>query len=298
MSKRQLPAVQAFVGRAGLGFETPPNAAERWTPGVRAADTEADNIISVLDVIGEDFWTGDGVTPKRVAAALRKIGERDVEVHINSPGGDMFDGIAIYNQLREHPHKVTVKVLGLAASAASVIAMAGDEIQIGRAGFFMIHNAWGVVAGDRHFMREIADMFEPFDAAMADVYAARTGMDASEIAAMMDRETWIGGSEAVEKGFADSLLPSSAITEAGDVEARAAALAAYRVDALLARSGVARGKRRELIREISSGTPGAAATGMPGAAEDAMPGAGVTANPNLSDALATLKGIQIPTFEV
>jgi ATP-dependent Clp protease protease subunit len=85
----------------------------------------------MYDVIGEDFWSGGGVTVNRVDAALRQIGNQDVEVHINSPGGDMFEGIAIYNRLLEHPGKVTVKVLGLAASAASIIAMAGEEVLIG-----------------------------------------------------------------------------------------------------------------------------------------------------------------------
>ena len=109
---------------------TTEGAIDRWKPEVHAA-ADDDNSISIYDVIGEDFWTGEGVTVKRIDAALRKIGNRDVVVNINSPGGDVFEGIAIYNRLREHPAKVQVKVMGLAASAASIIAMAGDEIQIG-----------------------------------------------------------------------------------------------------------------------------------------------------------------------
>jgi ATP-dependent Clp protease protease subunit len=101
---------------------------DRWSAeaaGVRGLAAD-DNVITMFDVIGEDFWSGGGVTAKKVAAQLRAIGDRPVEVQINSPGGDMFEGIAIYNVLREHPQPITVKVMGMAASAASILAMAGD----------------------------------------------------------------------------------------------------------------------------------------------------------------------------
>jgi ATP-dependent Clp protease protease subunit len=91
---------------------------DRWSAeaaGIRALASD-DNVITMFDTIGEDFWSGGGVTAKKVAAQLRAIGDRPVEVQINSPGGDMFEGIAIYNTLREHPQAVTVKVMGMAAS--------------------------------------------------------------------------------------------------------------------------------------------------------------------------------------
>src|SRR5690606_26247503 len=133
-----------------------------------------------------------------VAAALRAMGAGPVTVNVNSPGGDMFEGLAIYNLLREHEGEVTVKVLGLAASAASIIAMAGDTVQIARAGFLMIHNCWVVAQGNRHDLREYAEMMEPFDAAMADIYSARTGLDATEVQKQLDAESWINGSAAIE----------------------------------------------------------------------------------------------------
>lgn len=115
---------------------------DRWgedAAGIRPAALESgDNVITMFDVIGEDWWTGGGVTAKKVAAQLRAIGDRPVEVQINSGGGDMFEGLAIYNVLREHPQAITIKVMGMAASAASVIAMAGDQVQIGAASFLMI----------------------------------------------------------------------------------------------------------------------------------------------------------------
>src|SRR5690606_40681426 len=104
------------------------------------------------------------------------IGSQDITVRINSPGGDMFEGIAIYNLLRAHPAKVTVEGLGWAASAASIIAMAGDEIRMGLGSFMMVHTAWGIVIGNRHDMRDAATLFDRFDAAIADIYQARTGM--------------------------------------------------------------------------------------------------------------------------
>src|SRR5690606_22249784 len=121
MSIRKLPKIEALVPPKCLQWEEPDGALARWSPEIRAAD---DSGISILGHIGESF-DGSGVTARRIAAALRSSGEKDVTVAINSPGGDFFEGVAIYNLLREHKAKVTVKVMGLAASAASVIAMAG-----------------------------------------------------------------------------------------------------------------------------------------------------------------------------
>lgn len=267
MSKRKLPAAQ-IGGRPGMRTEIMPSALDRWNSDVRsAADDDADNTISVLDIIGEDWWTGAGVTAKRVSAALRQIGKQDVVVNINSPGGDYFEGLAIYNMLREHPANVTVKVLGIAASAASVIAMAGDEIQIARAGFLMIHNTWVLAMGDRHQLRDVADWLEPFDQAAVDIYAARSGMKDAEIAKMLDRETWIGGSDAVAKGFADSLLDSDEVsTKAKNSSDGRPVATAHKIDALLARAGVSKSERRELLAAMKGGMSGAAPSGMSSAA--------------------------------
>ncbi|EME3604241.1 ATP-dependent Clp protease proteolytic subunit, partial [Yersinia enterocolitica] len=106
MTIKNLPA--APVGRpcAGVSCEVAPSAVERWNGGLKAADT-GENSISIFDVIGQDYW-GEGVSTKRIAAALRSMGGEDVTVNINSPGGDMFEGLAIYNLLREYSGKVTV----------------------------------------------------------------------------------------------------------------------------------------------------------------------------------------------
>lgn len=256
--RKDLPAAMAGARVGGVRFDLSAKALERWNPSVQAAASD-DNSISVFDVIGQDYWTGEGVTAKRIAAALRSIGERDVVVNINSPGGDMFEGLAIYNLLREHPGKVTVKVLGVAASAASIIAMAGDEVQVARAGFLMIHNAWIYAAGNRHDFRDYADYLEPFDASMADIYVARSGQDLAAVQKMMDGETWIGGSAAIEQGFADVLLASDEVAEHADE--KPAALAVRRIEAALRASGMPRTEAMRLISDFKAGLRDAAGDG-------------------------------------
>ncbi|RWC28819.1 head maturation protease, ClpP-related [Mesorhizobium sp.] len=264
MSKRDLPSATVSV-RPGLRSDIPNTVLSRWNPEVNAAASD-DASISILDVIGSD-WFGEGVTAKRISAALRAIGKKDVTVVINSPGGDYFEGLAIYNLLRDHPANVTVKVVGIAASAASVIAMAGDDIQIARAGFMMIHNTWVIAAGDRHSLRDVADWLEPFDNMAVDIYAARSGLEPKALGKMLDNETWIGGSEAVDQGFADALLPADEIESKTKNSAEGKSVsAAQKVDSLLARMNVSRSERRELIQALKGGTPSAAATGMSGAA--------------------------------
>lgn len=263
MSKRALPQPPLTAKLPAVRSEITDKAFNKWSSGICAA-RDSDNSISILDVIGEDFW-GEGVTAKRIAGALRTIGERDVVVNINSPGGDVFEGLAIYSLLREHAGRVTVKVLGLAASAASIIAMAGDEVQIARAGFLMIHNTWVLAAGDRNALREAADMLEPFDGALADIYAARSGIEKDEIRAMLDKETWLGGAEAVERGFADGMLPSDEVAEAD----KAKAGIRQKFDALARDAGRSRSEARALAQELKEhfAMPSAGEQGMPRAAE-------------------------------
>ncbi|OZP65002.1 head maturation protease, ClpP-related, partial [Enterobacter asburiae] len=192
------------------------------------------------------------------------------------------EGLAIYNLLREYEGRVTVKVLGIAASAASIIAMAGDDIQIGRGAFLMIHNCWVYAMGNRHDFAELAQSLEPFDTAMADIYAARSVLDMAAVQKLMDAESYIGGSDAVSKGLADSLLSADAVSD-GD-ESPAAAL--RKLDALLAKTNTPRSERRKLIKALSGGMPGAVTTndGTLGAAEDIKP---ETIN-SLENALAAL----------
>lgn len=237
-----------------------PNILEKWSAdaaGIRAVES-GDNVITMFGAIGEDYWSGGGITVKTVTAQLRAIGDRPIEVQINSPGGDMFEGIAIYNVLREHAQPVTIKIMGMAASAASVIAMAGDTVEIGAASFLMIHNCWVVAVGNRHDMAETATYLEPFDQAMADVYAQRSGRTAAECAKWMDDETYMSGSVAIERGFADTLLTADQTTR--DEQAKASDRERTAITALelkLVAGGDTRTQARDHITKIK-GTPGAA----------------------------------------
>ena len=262
MSMKNLPVAPMGRPSASLRSEILPRAMERWSPEVRAADRDEERSISIYDAIGYDPWTGEGVTAKRVAGALRSLGKGPVTVNINSPGGDMFEGLAIYNLLREHEGEVNVKVLGLAASAGSVIAMAGDTVQIARAGFLMIHNAWVVAMGNRNDLRELAAWLEPFDAAMGDIYASRTGLEAQAIAKLMDSESWIGGAAAVEQGFADELLASDQV---GKGSGNASASAVRRLEAALRNSGMPKSEAMRLISDFKSsvGDPAGSGEGDP-----------------------------------
>lgn len=263
MTIRATPGVPSGRPQMDVRSYISPSAFERWDASIRAAgDTDEDRTIGIYDVIGEDWWTGGGFTAKRMSAALRSLGKGPVTVAINSPGGDMFEGLAMYSMLREHPGEVTVKVMGIAASAASIIAMAGDQVQVARAGFLMIHNCWLLAAGNRHELRDIADQLEPFDLAMADVYAARTGEDVKAMQKLMDRESYIGGSAAVSQGFADSLLESDEISKTDESKN---ASAVRRMEAALRASGMPKSEAMRLISQFksSAGDPAGSGEGEP-----------------------------------
>jgi len=265
MSLLALPEIRADHRLAAADFDLRPDALEKWQPQVRAAAADDAATISIYESIGE-AWDGSGVTVKRIGAALRAIGQRDVTVNINSPGGNFFEGVAIYNALREHKAKVTIKVMGLAASAASVIAMAGDDILMGDGSFLMIHNAWAVAIGNRHDLAEAAARLEPFDEAMAGVYAARSGMSKAATAALMDKETWINADQAVKDGFATGLLDANETVEDAQANEHRRVMAA--IEASMAKAGYSRSARREAFKALFSGKPSAADTATPGAGDD------------------------------
>lgn len=252
-----------------IRFSLPENIMARYNPDIHASSDKADDesTINMYDVIGYDYWTGGGVTEKLVSAVLRKNKGKDITVNINSPGGDFFTGVAIYHMLKEHDGDVTVRVVGMAASAASVIAMAGTNIKIGKAAFLMIHNAWHLCIGNRNDMRDAADTLNEFDAAMQGVYSDVTGIDKTEIEEMMDAETWIGGEKAVDLGFATEYLDSDEIEV--DEEAQASHDSNRNiVDAALASVGKSRSERRKILKDLT-GTPSATVkTTTPSAGND------------------------------
>lgn len=257
MSLRRLPPLEPPKTALALAFDPPVDIVERWNASLRPARAQAGTVIEIYDIIGFDFWTSEGVTAKSVSAALK--GAKDVIVNVNSPGGDFFEGIAIYNLLRAHEGRVDVNIMGLAASAASIVAMAGDSVRIGKAAELMIHNAWGLVIGDKSDMTKAAADFKGFDELMAGVYADRTGKARADISSMMDAETWLSGEEAVAEKFADALLDADEVKEDAAAKSKPAPVKAVRrIDALLAERGMPRSERRALIQQIKGGTPGAA----------------------------------------
>jgi len=161
--------------------------------------------IFIFDDIGEGFFS-DGVTPKSFAADLKALGAvRTLNIFINSSGGSVFDGVAIFNQLKRHGARKVVFIDGIAASIASVIAMAGDEINIAANGFIMIHEPFTMAMGSAAEFRKVADQLDKINDTIINTYAARTGTPENTIADLMAVETWMNAEEAIELGFADNI---------------------------------------------------------------------------------------------
>ena len=179
--------------------ETKTNNQSWYSIKAKANDTAE---ISIYDEIG--FW---GVSAASFAQDLKDCGNnlKQINLHIHSPGGDVFDGIAIYNLLKNHPANVTVYIDGLAASMASVIAMAGNEVIMPENAMMMIHKPWGIQGGDAEDMRKYADLLDKVENTLIPAYASKTGKTPEELAEMLSAETWLNGKECVEQGFADKL---------------------------------------------------------------------------------------------
>ncbi|MFF1413369.1 head maturation protease, ClpP-related [Streptomyces sp. NPDC058289] len=181
--------------RAGTNVPAPPTGRD-WYRIRNATSTTAE--ILMYDEIG--YY---GVTAKDFASALSDVTASSIDIRISSPGGDVMDGLAIYQALLRHPAKVTAYIDGIAASIASVIAMAGDRRVIGRNSSFMIHDASALCVGQSKDMRETAQLLEKISNNIADVYAHRTGVeDAEHWRSLMKAETWWTGAEAVKAGLA------------------------------------------------------------------------------------------------
>ncbi|OPX47283.1 peptidase S14, partial [Citrobacter portucalensis] len=173
-----------------------------WFRMQASADNEAD--IYIYDEIG--YW---GVTARQFVNDLKALGDiTHINLHINSPGGDVFDGIAIFNALKHHGAAITVHIDGLAASMASVIAMVGNPVIMPENTMMMIHKPWGFAGGDANDMRDYADLLDKVESVLIPAYAEKTGKTADEIAAMLDDETWMDGKECLAHGFADQVTTS------------------------------------------------------------------------------------------
>lgn len=250
------PEITGVGSGSAWKFETTALAADFRHFEIRAAAEGRNPTISIFDYIGDD-GEGGGVSDKRVAAALRTIGDKDVDVEINSPGGNYFQGVAIYNLLRRHPKAVNVQILGIAASAASVIAMAGDTIAIAHNAEIMIHEATGIFIGTKSEMADAVRTLEHIDDSMVATYAARSGRPAAEFAAMIaGKDVYFRGQEAIDIGLADTLMARDAempVYAAAEFPSDKASL-----DRFLAKHDMPRSARRDLFRAIGAGTQNAA----------------------------------------
>lgn len=176
----------------------------------------------VIDIKGEIInsnnqwiydWLGmEATSPKKISDALRDAGGEDVEIHINSPGGDVFAGSEIYTLLRAYSGKVKIKILGIAASAASVIAQAGES-EISPTGMFMIHNVKTWSSGDYRDMEYTAEALKAANESIINAYVAKTGMTQEELQGLMDRETYMAAAQAVEYGFVDKVMFTEQVPE-------------------------------------------------------------------------------------
>lgn len=262
--RNDLPAVAAAAMPAPANFSfEPPSTAYAYFEDAPIVDSgEEPGVIDIFGPIYDGPWQ-DEVGARDVKRQLAKVKGQPVTVRINSPGGSLLEGVTIYNLLRLHEGEVTVQVIGLAASAASVIAMAGDKVEMATGSFMMIHNAWICMCGDKSDFAKAVEYLTPFDENLRDLYVARTGLGEAEVTAMLDTETWLTANQAVAKGFADSLVeitpsenePANAVRE--DIAAK------RQIEAALAQQGLPRSKRRELMNTLSGGKSRAAADPAP-----------------------------------
>jgi ATP-dependent protease ClpP protease subunit len=168
--------------------------------------------ILIYDVIGDDFWNPDATSARKFVKDLKDITASNITLRINSPGGVVFDGNAIYNALRDHAATITVHIDGLAASIASIIALAGDKIIMAKNAMMMIHNPSTMAWGDSAEMRKTAEMLDKVRDSLIATYEDRsTSLTRDEIAEAMDAETWYSAQEAIDIGFADEIEGEAAV---------------------------------------------------------------------------------------
>lgn len=191
-----------------------------WSPPLLTNDTTNSpdvpdvRVLHLDGVIAEETWFDDDITPALFAEELN-AGSGDVTVWINSPGGDVVAAAQIYNMLRDYPGSVTVRIDGLAASAASVIAMAGETVVMSPVSMLMIHNPATMAMGDKDELGKAITMLDSVKESIINAYQAKTGMSRAKLAKLMDAETWMDARAAFELGFADQIDPPLQGGEAG-----------------------------------------------------------------------------------
>ena len=184
----------------------------KWKNQAQTDTTPTERILFLNGTIAEESWFDDDVTPKLFKDELMN-GSGDITVWINSPGGDCVAAAQIYNMLMEYKGNVTVKVDGIAASAASVIAMAGTKVLMSPVSMMMIHNPMTIAFGDSADMQKAIDMLGSVKESIINAYEVKTSLSRTKLAHMMDAETWMDANKAVELGFADGVMKRTEIVE-------------------------------------------------------------------------------------
>lgn len=168
-------------------------------------DLAEENTLRIEGVIAEESWWGDEITPAQFKAELSQR-NGDITVWVNSPGGDVFAAVQLYNMLKEHNGKVTVKIDSLAASAASVIAMAGDEVLMSPSAMLMLHDPMSIVFGNEADLTACIDMLKEVKEAILNAYEIKTGAQRAKLSQFMTNETWFSAKKAIEWGFVDGMM--------------------------------------------------------------------------------------------
>jgi len=225
----------------------------------------------IYDAIGKDPWTGEGVDPSDVVAAIAEAkGADELAVHINSPGGFVFDGMAIFNAIRAFDGKRTVYVDGLAASIASIIAMAGDRVVMNEGSMFMIHDPMGGVFafGNADMIedeaRKTVNALRKIRETLLDIYTNATGRGIAEISAWMADETWMSADESLARGFADEVRRADPPAPEKEEKPAGPAAKARSVASPRAVADLARAQARALNEKFSGASPGTQRPGQPG----------------------------------
>lgn len=193
---------------------------------IRAESTDTELHVYVYDVISS-WW---GANAADLVKALADAGDRTVHLHINSPGGDVFEARAMASAIVAHPGKVITHIDGLAASAATYLALAANEVRMTEGGLFMVHNSWTMAYGNKTELRDTADLLQKIDGTIAADYARKTGKALADVQAWMDDETWFTAEEAKAEGFIDAIDANTKRDSAANDQAANAArwdLSAY-----------------------------------------------------------------------
>ena len=181
----------------------------RWKNQLSNKDAPSERTLYLDGAIAESSWFDDQISPKLFKDELN-LGDGDITVWINSPGGDCVAAAQIYNMLKDYPGKVTVKIDGIAASAASVIAMAGDKTYVSPVSMLMIHNPSTIAMGDHAEMQKAIEMLDEVKESIINAYVLKTGLSRARLSHLMDAETWMNANTAIELGFADGLITRDA----------------------------------------------------------------------------------------